>query len=100
MAFKSLEEEIKLLTKIWAIKESLFKTRPEGNILFKEHLEVEPFTLGQNQVKAWIKKDGKVSGKISYGNIQIDEGGKLLGDINSTDKSQELKNKEVEWKPL
>lgn len=66
VTFKSLEEEIRILTKIWAIKESLFKTRPEGNILFKEHLEVEPFTLDQNQVKAWIKKDGKIEEHQAY----------------------------------
>ena len=67
-----------------------------------ENMNVEGKVEGEMEIHSIldIKKDGKVSGKISYGNIQIDEGGKLLGDINSTDKSQELKNKEVEWKPL
>ena len=46
-----------------------------------------------------IKSKGSVSGKIFYGSIQIDDGGKLLGEINYRDKN----NKQEEfkdWKPL
>jgi len=41
-----------------------------------------------------IKSTGLVSGKVIYGNIQIEEGGKLLGEINHRDKN----NKQEEFK--
>ena len=37
---------------------------------------------------------GSVSGKIFYGNIQINEGGKLIGEIEFRDKN----NKQEEFK--
>ena len=67
-----------------------------------ENMNVEGKIEGEFEINSilHIKNQGIVSGKISYGNIQIDEGGKLVGDINSNEKSNELKNKEVEWKAL
>lgn len=43
-----------------------------------------------------IKSQGNVNGKIFYGKIQIDEGGKLSGEINHHDKD----NKQEEFKDL
>ena len=41
-----------------------------------------------------IKSTGHVSGKVFYGEIQIDEGGKISGEINHRDKD----NKQEEFK--
>ena len=43
-----------------------------------------------------IKSKGHVNGKVFYGEIQIDEGGKLSGEINHRDKD----NKQEEFKEL
>ena len=43
-----------------------------------------------------IKSEGKVNGKIFYGEIEIEEGGKLSGEINHRDKD----NKQEEFKEL
>ena len=46
-----------------------------------------------------IKSDGTVSGKIYYGNLQINDGGKLIGEINHRD--QNIKQEEFkDWKTL
>lgn len=54
-----LEEEnlIEQLTVIWGAKESLFKIHPDGGLLFKQHLPIEPFKLEDKKTKGWIKKD-------------------------------------------
>ena len=41
-----------------------------------------------------IRSEGSVNGKIFYGSIEIDKGGKLLGEINYSDKN----NKQEEFK--
>ena len=46
-----------------------------------------------------IKSEGNINGKITYGGIQIDEGGKLSGEINhsgSNIKQEEFKD----WKTI
>ena len=43
-----------------------------------------------------IKSQGHVSGKVFYGEIQIEEGGKISGEINHRDKD----NKQEEFKDL
>ena len=43
-----------------------------------------------------IKSEGNVNGKVFYGEIQIDEGGKLSGEINHRNKD----NKQEEFKAL
>ena len=43
-----------------------------------------------------IKSEGNVNGNIFYGEIQIEEGGKLSGEINHRDKN----NKQEEFKDL
>ena len=46
-----------------------------------------------------IKSTGSVSGKIFYGKIQVEDGGKLIGEINYRDK--EHKQEEFkDWKAL
>lgn len=54
-----LEEEhlIEQLTVIWGAKESLYKIHPDGGLLFKQHLPIEPFRLNDKKTKGWIKKD-------------------------------------------
>ncbi|AOW21507.1 4'-phosphopantetheinyl transferase family protein [Urechidicola croceus] len=51
------KELIKQLTVIWGAKESLFKIHPDGGLLFKHHLPIEPFQLTDKKTKGWIKKD-------------------------------------------
>ena len=46
-----------------------------------------------------IKSTGSVSGKVFYGNIQVEEGGKLLGEINQKDKNNKQENFK-DWKAL
>ncbi|MDP2089079.1 MAG: 4'-phosphopantetheinyl transferase superfamily protein [Flavobacteriaceae bacterium] len=57
--FNFLEEEnlIEQLTIIWGAKESLYKIHPDGGLLFKYHLPIEPFKLSDGQTRGWIKKD-------------------------------------------
>ena len=51
---KNLVEQ---LTVLWGAKESLFKIHPDGGLLFKHHLPIEPFTLADKKTIGWIKKD-------------------------------------------
>ncbi len=51
---KNLVEQ---LTVLWGAKESLFKIHPDGGLLFKHHLPIEPFTLKDKKTMGWIKKD-------------------------------------------
>ena len=53
------------LTMIWGAKESLFKIHPDGRLLFKQHLPIEPFLITDKKTKGWIKKD------IFYENFDI-----------------------------
>ena len=48
---------VQQLTVIWGAKESLFKIHPDGGLLFKHHLPIEPFHLNDKKTKGWIKKD-------------------------------------------
>ena len=58
-----------------------------GNVKGKvkaETMTVEGKVEGEININSilHIKSQGSVSGKVFYGDIQIDEGGKLLGEIN------------------
>lgn len=57
--FNFLEKEklIEQLTVVWGAKESLFKIHPDGGLLFKHHLPIEPFKLSEGKTRGWIKKD-------------------------------------------
>ena len=48
---------VQQLTILWGAKESLFKIHPDGGLLFKHHLPIEPFSLKDKKTKGWIKKD-------------------------------------------
>lgn len=55
--FLDQENLIEHLTVIWGAKESLYKIHPDGGLLFKQHLPIEPFKLEDGETKGWIKKD-------------------------------------------
>ncbi len=57
--FDFLEDEqlVAQLTVVWGAKESLYKIHPDGGLLFKHHLPIEPFKLSDRQTRGWIKKD-------------------------------------------
>ena len=70
-----------------------------GNINGKgktEIMKVEGKVEGEININdlLHIKSNGFVTGKVFYGNIQINEGGKLDGEINFQDKN----NKQEEFK--
>jgi 4'-phosphopantetheinyl transferase len=48
---------VQQLTILWGAKESLYKIHPDGGLLFKHHLPIEPFSLKDTKTKGWIKKD-------------------------------------------
>lgn len=54
--FLNDEGLIEQLTVIWGAKESLYKIHPDGGLLFKQHLPIEPFKLSDKKTKGWIKK--------------------------------------------
>jgi len=55
--FIEKDQEVAFLTVIWGAKESLYKIHPDGGLLFREHLPIEPFKLRDAKTKGWIKKD-------------------------------------------
>lgn len=55
--FLKEENLIEQLTVIWGAKESLYKIHPDGGLLFKEHLPIEPFDLTDGKTFGWIKKE-------------------------------------------
>ena len=54
---KPLDEYIKKLTIIWGAKEAIFKIRNEKGISFKDHIQVAPFSLIENQTHACLLFD-------------------------------------------
>ena len=67
----------------------------KGNVK-TEIMKVEGKVEGEININdlLHIKSKGSVSGKVFYGKIQIDEGGKLIGEIEFRDKN----NKQEEFK--
>jgi phosphopantetheinyl transferase len=55
--FMAEENVVEFLTVVWGAKESLFKIHPDGGLLFKHHLPIEPFKLSDKKTRGWIKKD-------------------------------------------
>ncbi len=75
-----------------------------GNVKGKvqtETMTVEGKVEGEININSLlhIKSQGSVSGKVFYGDIQIDEGGKLLGEINFKEQIQKEGEKK-DWKAL
>jgi len=55
--FMAEENVVDFLTVVWGAKESLYKIHPDGGLLFKQHLSVEPFKLSDKKTRGWIIKD-------------------------------------------
>lgn len=62
--FQYLKEDqtyIEMLTKIWCVKESLYKLYATPGLSFKQHTLVIPFNHNNNKTRAWIDYDLKKS---------------------------------------
>ena len=75
-----------------------------GNIKGKlkaENIKVEGKIEGEININnlLHIRSSGSVNGKVFYGNIQIEEGGKLFGEINQRDKNNKQEDFK-DWKAL
>ena len=72
------------------------KTGSMKGKLKAEIMKVEGKVEGEVNIndQLHIRTKGSVNGKVFYGSIQIDDGGKLLGEINYRDKN----NKQEEFK--
>lgn len=55
--FMAEDHVVEFLTVVWGAKESLFKIHPDGGLLFKHHLPIDPFKLSDKKTRGWIKKD-------------------------------------------
>ena len=66
-----------------------------------DSLSVEGNVEGELTVKGLLKlmASGTVSGKISYGSLQINEGGKLMGELDYKDKKV-LQEEFKDWKTV
>jgi len=58
-SFINKKHEIKMLTFVWCIKESLYKAYATAGISFKEHINIAPFSSSDTSGEAWVdyKKD-------------------------------------------
>jgi 4'-phosphopantetheinyl transferase len=66
-----IEEYIKKLTVIWGAKEAVFKIRNEKGISFKDHINVKPFSLTENQTQACLLFDDlKKKFEVNYLEIE------------------------------
>jgi phosphopantetheinyl transferase len=67
----SSEEYIKKLTVIWGAKEAIFKIRNEKGISFKDHIQIEPFSLEESKTQASLHFDNLVKDfEVHYKEIQ------------------------------
>jgi len=48
---------VEQLTIVWGAKESLYKIYPYDSLSFKKHIDVDVFSLSDNQTTAWIKSE-------------------------------------------
>ena len=71
-----------------------------GNVKAKT-MSVEGYIEGEVNAKEilGVKSSGNINGKIYYGSIKIDDGGKIEGEINYKDK-QEKSEEFKDWKAL
>ncbi|WP_166960683.1 4'-phosphopantetheinyl transferase family protein [Yeosuana marina] len=56
---KTDEDYIKKLTRIWCVKESLYKLFATPGLSFKDHCLVIPFAIEDDKTYAWIDYDNK-----------------------------------------
>ena len=77
------------------------KTGSVKGIIKADTLYVEGSIEGEIHVKELLKlmSSSYVSGKITYGSLQINEGGKLVGEIEFKDKNI-IQEEFKEWKSL
>jgi phosphopantetheinyl transferase len=67
----SSEEYIKKLTVIWGAKEAIFKIRNEKGISFKDHIQIESFSLEESKTQASLHFDNLVKDfEVHYKEIQ------------------------------
>jgi phosphopantetheinyl transferase len=67
----SSEEYIKKLTVIWGAKEAIFKIRNEKGISFKDHIQIESFSLEESKTQASLHFDNLVKDfEVHYNEIQ------------------------------
>ncbi|TDW49654.1 phosphopantetheinyl transferase [Flavobacterium sp. 270] len=65
------EEYVKKLTVIWGAKEAIFKIRNEKGISFKDHIQIEAFSLDESQTQASLHFDNLVKDfDVHYKEIQ------------------------------
>ncbi|WDF64065.1 4'-phosphopantetheinyl transferase family protein [Flavobacterium sp. KACC 22763] len=70
---KSTEEYIKKLTVIWGAKEAIFKIRNEKGISFKDHINVNNFSLEETQTQASLHFDNLIKDfDVHYQEVQSD----------------------------
>lgn len=70
---KSTEEYIKKLTVIWGAKEAIFKIRNEKGISFKDHINVNNFSLEETQTQASLHFDDLVKDfDVHYQEVKSD----------------------------
>ena len=66
----STEEYVKKLTVIWGAKEAIFKIRNEKGISFKDHIQVQDFSLDSKKTNASLHFDDLIKDfKVHYENI-------------------------------
>lgn len=52
--FSNTIEEVRMLTIVWCIKESLYKAYATSGLSFKKHIKIAPFNLEDSTAKAWV----------------------------------------------
>lgn len=57
----NIPDQIKALTIIWCVKESMYKLYGEKGVSFKQHMDVAPFELNKPQTKSSINYKGQIS---------------------------------------
>nr|WP_315219659.1 4'-phosphopantetheinyl transferase superfamily protein [uncultured Flavobacterium sp.] len=62
---------VRKLTVIWGAKEAIFKIRNEKGISFKDHIQVEAFSLDENQTHASLHFEGLIKDfEVNYVEIE------------------------------
>jgi 4'-phosphopantetheinyl transferase len=65
------QDYIKKLTVKWGAKEAIFKIRNEKGISFKDHIQVVPFSLDENQTQAYLFFDNlEIKFEVNYLEIE------------------------------
>jgi 4'-phosphopantetheinyl transferase len=66
-----IADYVRELTVIWGAKEAIFKIRNEKGISFKDHIQVEAFSLDENQTQASLHFEGLIKNfEVNYLEIE------------------------------